>query len=327
MILDFNRKLPGPHQSVKGSGALQQVRVGYDFGESGGGGGNRPDEAGGGVTKRRTVLVLGGGGMKGLAHVGAWRALREAGIEVDEVVGTSIGALVGACIGGGLEHDRLQALARALQKSDIATLNRWALLLNGIRQPSVFRGDTFRSYLEGVLPAESFEELSLPVGMNAVDLATGRLEWFGAGGRMDVSLCDAVYASCALPVFYPPAEIGGSHYVDGGVLDALPARRAVERGADLVIAVDVGAGAEVDAADTVAKGMVAIHQRVMQISGYGRRRRLIEAWDGPELIYIRPDLETYPTFDFGSTEYFLAEGYRATRAALSGEAPARERAV
>jgi NTE family protein len=279
------------------------------------------------VAKERVILVLGGGGMKGLAHVGAWRALREAGIEVDEVIGTSIGALIGACIGGGLEHDRLQSLARALQKTDIVTLNRWALLLNGIRQQSVFRGDVFRTYLERVLPHDSFAALSVPVGMNAVDLQTGRMEWFGAGGRTDVPLCDAVYASCALPVFYPPAEIGGRYFVDGGVLDALPLQRAVERGANRIIAVDVGAGAESDAADTVAKGMVAIHQRVMQISGYGRRRRAVEDWTGPELTYVRPDLETYPTFDFASTEYFLAEGYGAMHAALSGEPAARERAV
>lgn len=279
------------------------------------------------MVKKRTVLVLGGGGMKGLAHVGAWRALREAGEEIDEIVGTSIGALIGVCIAGGVEHERLQGLARALQKTDIVMLNRWALLLNGIRQASVFRGDIFRGYLERVLPYRSFGELALPVGLNAVDLETGELEWFGAGGRTDVPLCDAVYASCALPVFYPPLELGGRFLVDGGVLDALPVQRAADRGAERIIAVDVGAGARVDAADTVAKGMVAIHQRVMQISGYGRRRRVLESWTGPELVYVRPKLEAYPTFDFGSTEYFLAEGYRAMRSALSGESPARERAV
>jgi NTE family protein len=279
------------------------------------------------VAKQRVILVLGGGGMKGLAHVGAWRALLEAGVEVDEIVGTSIGALVGACIAGGVEHERLQALGRALQKTDIVTLNRWALLFNGIRQTSVFRGDVFRAYLEAVLPARGFAELRIPLSMNAVDLGTGEPEWFGAGGRTDVGLCDAVYASCALPVFYPPAELDGRYFVDGGVLDALPVERARERGADRIIAIDVGAGGAQDAAETVSKGLIAIHQRVMQISGYGRTQAVLESWHGPELVYVRPELESYPTFDFGSTEYFLAEGYRATRAVLSGDPGARERAV
>ncbi|NIQ56015.1 MAG: hypothetical protein GWN71_22425, partial [Gammaproteobacteria bacterium] len=103
--------------------------------------------------------------------------------------------------------------------------NRWALLVNGIRQPSIFRDDPLREYIAEVLPVERFEELTLPVGMNAVDLETGDEVWFGAGGRTDILLADAVYASSALPVFYPPAEIEGRHYVDGGVTDSLPIGR------------------------------------------------------------------------------------------------------
>jgi NTE family protein len=108
---------------------------------------------GGWLVDERVILVLGGGGMKGLAHVGAWRALVEAGVEVSEVVGTSIGALVGACISGGMDADRLTLLARELKRTDVVTLNRWAILFNGIRQPSVFRDTTFRRHIESVLPA------------------------------------------------------------------------------------------------------------------------------------------------------------------------------
>jgi NTE family protein len=278
------------------------------------------------VSAERTVLVLGGGGMKGLSHVGAWRAVQEAGVEVTEVIGTSIGALVGACVCGGLEQERLGMLARALQKRDIVTLNRWALLFNGIRQPQVFRGDIFRRYLESVLPVADFASLQLPLSMNAVDLETGEEVWFGAGGRTDVSLADAVYASCALPVFYEPAEIDGHHYVDGGISDALPVARAAARGADRIIAVDVAAGRLPSADDIVSKGMVGIHQRVMQIMGYARKTAALAAWTGPELVYVRPELEGYDTWDFASTEYFLEEGYRATVEALTGDVPMRERA-
>jgi NTE family protein len=271
------------------------------------------------LAAKRVVLVLGGGGVKGLAHVGAWRAVLESGVPVVEVIGTSIGALVGACIAGGEEYERLLTMARGLQKTDIVTLNRWALLFNGIRQPSVFRGDVLEEYIRSVLPAGTFGELQMPLSINAVDLETGLEVGFGAGGRTDVSLADAVYASCALPVFYPPARLYGRHYVDGGVLNALPIVRAAERGADLIIAIDVGAGPVRDALDTVSKGIVAIHHRVTQILGYERKRQLVEQWDGPELVYVRPDLDSYSTFDFANTEFFLAEGYRATRAALQGD--------
>lgn len=263
--------------------------------------------------------------MKGLAHVGAWRAVLESGLRVSEIIGTSIGALVGACIAGGLEHERLLSLARGLLRTDIVVLNRWALLFNGIRQPSVFRDDTFRRYIESVLPATTFSELKIPLSMNAVDLETGRQEWFGAGGLMDVPLADAVYASCALPVFYPPAVIDGRYFVDGGVIDALPVGRAVERGAKRIIAIDVGAGQAGDGVGTVENGMVAIHQRVMQIMGYARKRAHLDAHGSASITYIRPHLDGYDTFDFTSTEYFLAEGYRAVSEALGGSPPdARE---
>jgi len=272
------------------------------------------------VATERVALVMGGGGMKGLAHVGVWRALREARVRVTEITGTSIGALVGACVAGGLDLETLTNAARTLQKADIVTLNRWAMMFNGIRQPGVFRGDVFQAYIDAVLPVPTFEELWLPLSINAVDLATGEQVWFGRGGREDVPLPLAVYASCALPVFYPPAEIEEHYYMDGGVLDPLPIAHALRLGADRVIAVDVGAGPLADAEDTVEKGIVAIHHRTMQIMANVRKQEMLARLETDERVtYIRPNLSGYSTFDFESTEYFLAEGYRATVEALGLE--------
>lgn len=279
---------------------------------------------------KRVVLVLGGGGVKGMAHIGAWRAIQESGLVVAEIVGTSIGGLVGACIGGGQGWEALAPRARALEKQDIVTVNRWALLFNGIRQPAVFRGDTFQKYIRETMPVATFDELRIPVSMNAVDLETGKMEWFGAGAREDVPLADAVYATCALPVFYPPAEIDGRAFVDGGVLDTLPITRAAERGADLIIAVDVGAGAVKDSQDTISKGMIAVQHRVFDIVTYSRKRATLDGWSSPRLVYVRPALDGVSTFDFTRTSYFLEEGYRAAREALAtaGLMPAfRESAV
>ena len=264
----------------------------------------------------RVFVVFGGGGVKGMAHAGAWRAIQEAGLPVRELIGTSIGGLVAACLAGGHGWPKLYELAAALKKPDIVTLNRWALLLNGIRQPSVFQGEALREYIESVLPVREFSELTIPVSMNAVDLESGRMDWFGAAGRMDVPLVDAIYATCALPLFYPPAELDGLYYVDGGVRDGLPIQLAADRGATLIIAIDVGAGEVRDSGDTVAKGLVAIHHRVTEIMGFARKHEQLETWAGPPLIYVRPRLDEYSTFDFGRTEFFLDEGYQATRAAL-----------
>jgi NTE family protein len=264
----------------------------------------------------KTILVLGGGGVKGMTHAGAWRAIQDAGIEVSEIIGTSIGALVGACIAGGQGWEELEASAVALKKPDIVLLNRWALLINGIRQPSVFQSEALEAYIAGVLPVAQFEDLNMPLSVNAVDLETGEMEWFGAGGRTDVDVAKAVYASCALPLFYPPAQIVDQYFIDGGVVDPLPIQRAAERGADLIIAVDAGAGKVRDSLDTLQKGLVAIHHRVMEIVGWERKQEMLANWKGPRLIYVRPHLDGYSTFDFAQTAYFLEEGYRATAEAL-----------
>jgi NTE family protein len=268
----------------------------------------------------KKVLVLGGGGIKGLAHIGAWKAIQEAGIRVDEIIGTSIGALVAVCLGAGQDWEELAPAALALRRADIVSMNGRALLINGIRQTSVFHDDPFRKYIDRVLPVKEFDDLKLPVSVNAVDLETGRTEWFGAQGRMDVSIADAVYASCALPLFYPPAEVDGRFYVDGGVGSSLPIECARERGATRVIAIDVSAGREKDSLDVLSKGMVAIHHRVYDIMAYAHRTAQLRAWDGVPLTYVRPKLEGVSTFDFKRTKFFLEEGYRATRVCLADEA-------
>lgn len=265
----------------------------------------------------RIVLVLGGGGVKGVSHVGAWKAILESGLEVAEIVGTSIGALIGASIAGGSSVERLEAQARALTKPDIVDVNRWAVLPNGIRQQAIFRGQALRAYIDRVLPVKEWSELAIPLGVNAVDLETGDLVWFGAGGRTDVPLVDAVHASTSLPVFYPPVQLDGMHLVDGGVIDALPVTRAADRRATRIIAIHASAGKTKDARDTVEKGLVAIHHRVVDIMSWARRSVVEDSWFGPPVTWVRPDVETYSTFDFDAVEYFLEEGYRATRDALA----------
>jgi NTE family protein len=273
---------------------------------------------------KRAWLVLGGGGLKGLAHIGVLRALDEADVTADGIVGTSIGALVGSLAGAGRSWEELRELARELKKEDIVRVNRRAVLFNGIRQTSVFRGDVLREYYEGILPENGWDDLDIPVLINAVDLATGRTEWFGPGARSDVSLLDAVYASSALPVFYPPALLGDRAFVDGGTEHPLGLERAAEAGATGVVGVDVGAG-EVGKTDKILRqGMLAIHQRIFSIMTYRRRRDLLAGWEGPPLLHVRPRLDGYETFDFENIEYFMEEGYRATREALEGNGGAVE---
>ena len=270
----------------------------------------------------RPWLVLGGGGIKGLAHVGVWRRLDEVGVGVAGIVGCSIGAVVGACIASGMDAAEMDRVARRLRRSDIIRLNRRAAWVTGIKAVSVFRGDALRAYVERIVPAREWSELRLPLLVNAVDLDTGRTEWFGDGARTDVPLLDAVYASAALPVLYPPLEHDGSFYVDGGLDQVVPVDRAVAAGATGVVAVDVVGTGSWSGAEVVREGMVAIHQRAMGIMIRNRRRTLESLWGATPTVHVEPNLEGYGTFDFGAVPYFLEEGYRA-----AGEGLTRKRDV
>ncbi len=271
----------------------------------------------GGALDPRTWVIMGGGAAKGVAHVGAWKAIQEAGIAVAGIIGTSAGAMVGAALAGGRTVDDMEEHSQRFRRRDLMRVNRRAVWVNGIRSPSLFRGDTLRRFIQDFLPTEDWRELTIPLLVNAVDLASGETVWFGHRSDQEVSLADAVYASAALPVLFPPAELGGRMLIDGGALDVLPLGRAAEMGATRIIAIDVGADRQVDAQAVVDGGLVAVHQRVFSIMAGQRRRESVRDWTGAPLTYVHPDFEDADGFDFDRREIFFEEGYRATREALA----------
>jgi NTE family protein len=266
----------------------------------------------------RPWLVLGGGGLKGLAHLGAWRVLHEAGFQPTGILGTSIGALVGAAVAGGRSFEELDTEARGLDRASVAPVSRRALWVNGIRAESLLRGLPLRETIARLLPPGGWEAYRQRFQVNAVEIGTGRMEWFGVGARTDVSPVDAVYASAALPVFFPPIHLPGGVYVDGGMGDALAILRAAELGATGIVAIDVGSGGVVRGEDVAAKGMIAVHERVFSLMVGRRRRETVTAWKGPPLLYLRPELDGYGALDFDHIPYFLDEGARAAQALVDG---------
>ena len=275
-----------------------------------------PEEGRG--TDSRTWVILGGGAAKGFAHVGAWKAIQEAEIPVAGIIGTSTGAMMGAALVGGRSIEEMEEHSRRLRRRDVMRSNRRAIWINGIRSASVFRGDTLRSFILDVLPTREWGELTIPLMVNAVDLASGEMVWFGHGSDQDVALVDAVYASAALPVFFPPADIGGRMLIDGGALDMLPLGKAADMGATRIIAIDVGAGPHADARAVMDGGLVAVHQRVFSIMAGRNRMESVRNWTGAPLTYVQPDFEDTDGFDFERRHFFIEEGYRATREALEG---------
>jgi NTE family protein len=269
------------------------------------------------LSRPRTILVLGGGGMKGIAHIGVWKALEESGIHPDAIIGTSIGSLIGACLAGGLGWRELAEIARQLRRQDIVSVNRRAMWLGGVREPAVFEGEHLLEYIRQTLPVDDFRKLKIPFRLNTVSLISGEEVWFGTDLRQEVPLAEAVYASCALPMYFAPARIDDDVLVDGGILDVFPVRRALEWGAERVIGVDVGSDFLPPAAGYFDQGMIAIHDRVLNLNLQEQRARCIDEVKDAPLLYIRPKIGHLHSFDFDRTQFFLEEGYRAAREAIS----------
>jgi NTE family protein len=257
-------------------------------------------------------LVLGGGALKGLAHVGVWRALQELEIPVAGIVGTSAGALVGAGLLLGRDVSEIEATARAVRKKDVVRLNFRAMWPFGIRQRSLLRGEATRSFISRFLGDCAWDDLILPLALNAVDIGSAETVWFGHGGDTSISLADAVYASSALPVLYPPLEIRGQVLVDGGLLETLPLQRARDLGAESILAVNAGAGPATDPQAVLRDGLVGLNQRMFVIMSGQRRSEIVNRDYGVPVRVIRPRLDGVEGFDFSRIDYFLEEGYRAT---------------
>src|SRR4029078_11646962 len=156
---------------------------------------------------RRIALVLGGGGMKGFAHIGVMKALEERGIVPTTYAGTSIGAMLAAARVGGMTPDELAARARAVRRRDSFRINHFGMLMDRMRSPSIYLEEPLRDLCRAVVPRGKFSDLPLPLLVNTVYLERGAPLIWGTPGLQDVYVQDAVYASCALPGYFPPGKI------------------------------------------------------------------------------------------------------------------------
>jgi NTE family protein len=264
---------------------------------------------------RKIALVLGGGGLKGFAHIGVIRALKELKIDPLVVAGTSIGALIAAAYGNDMPVREMEDRARNLKRRDLFRINRMGMLLERTKSPSIYLEDPLRNVVQGVVQQSSFQKLKRRVLVNTVDIQRGSQVVWGLHGLRDVSVIDAVYASCALPGFYPPGYVGGRLCVDGGVLDNLPVSIA-SRGMDVVIAVDTGSSDLEPENDIATAGFTSIYMRAATTMMHALQLVPFEQWTKPPMILIRPKVNHIGWFSFSETNEVLEAGYTAAMDAL-----------
>jgi len=265
---------------------------------------------------KRIALVLGGGGMKGFAHIGVLRALEKAGVRPARYAGTSIGALLAAAYVGGMSLDEMERRALALRRRDLFRINHVGMLVDRMRSRSIYLEEPLRALCSGAVPHVRFDELPVPLLVNTVDVASGTQIVWGLPGLRDVRVDDAVYASCALPGFFPPGHVDGRMCIDGGTIDNLPVSIAAQ-GTDAVIAVDVGSSDLSHNTDALARGFAATYMRAATVMMHALQLAPLREWHGPPMFLIRPRLGHVGWLSFSHTAEVIAEGYRAACEALT----------
>ena len=186
------------------------------------------------------AFVLGGGGGPLGAHeVGMLRALLERGIVPDLVLGTSVGAINGAAVAADPTLDGVERLAElwsSMGRGDVfgeTLLRRMTTLARS--RTHLHAADALRAMLTAVLPVERIEDLAVAFQCVAASIERAAEHWFTDG-----PIVEAVLASASVPGLLPPVEIGGEHFIDGGVVNSIPVSRAVALGAQRIYVLHVG---------------------------------------------------------------------------------------
>ena len=245
----------------------------------------------------RLGLALGGGAARGFAHVGVIAVLEEAGLRPQLVVGTSAGSLVAALYASGKSSAQLQQTALNMQE---VAITDWMLPLVG---RGMFRGEALARYVNDLVAGRLIENMPIPLGIVATDLGNGQAVLFQRGDTGT-----AVRASSAVPAVFVPVKINNRDYVDGGLVSPVPVSFARQMGADVVLAVDISAPPEGNAAD----GSLQILLQTFAIMGKTINQYELQGAD----VVVRPAQTGLTSADFSARQRAMDAGRAAMLAAL-----------
>lgn len=180
----------------------------------------------------RVILVLGGGGAKGLSHIGVLRVLREEGVPVDEVVGVSVGALIGAVYSAGLTDIDLESMANEIGWGKLNRVSQ-AVAMKMVLSDELVSTAGMERYLTAHIGEKTFADLRIPFSCIATDIRTGERVVLTEG-----PVAFAARASATIPGVFKPVPFRQRLLVDGGLVDNLPTDVVAARaGYDTVVAV------------------------------------------------------------------------------------------
>ena len=185
------------------------------------------------TTKKHKIgLALSGGGALGFAHIGAIQALEEHGVKPDFISGSSMGAIIGAIYCAGYSPAKIM---RIIQAEKLYKLDKLMSPNLNFKQKGLSSHATLRATLKELIPHDCFDSLEILFAVCVTNITSGTYEYYYSGK----GIVEYVVASASIPGVFDPVVIKNTTYVDGGVLNNLPAEILHQKGCDYIIGVDV----------------------------------------------------------------------------------------
>ena len=291
---------------------------------------------------KKIGLALGSGAARGLSQIGLLLWLKENGIKVSCISGTSIGSIIGAAISYGYTPEYLRDLALGIKWTDILRYLRPSL-----KGRSFLEWRKIDEFMREMFGDRTIEGLKMPYACVATDIDTGNEYVFRTG-----LITEALRASACIPAIFPAVEMEGIHLVDGALVNPVPINVAFELGAEAVVGINVNLSiftermtfgdvpaSRMDKVDNKIKKLIEknplVQRGLIDTRGLGekynklRRKRNImdvvtdtaaitaskilslELLDtaGP-LYLLKPEVGGYQDFDFDMAEDIINHGYR-----------------
>jgi NTE family protein len=259
------------------------------------------------VARPKLALVLGAGSARGFAHIGVIKALDAAGIRPDLIVGASAGSVVGVFYAAGYSGAQMEDVAMRVRDVDVIDTASNA-------KRGLIAGEALQKLVNNFVKDKPIEALKTPFIATATNLKTGEPVQLKSGDAGQ-----AVRASSSMPGVFLPMNLNGMELVDGAVSSPLPVSVARQLGADIVVAVDVGAAPQ----NAHASGIYEIVMQSFEIMGLSLSKLEGQKAD----VLIKPNVGQYSGSDFNNRAQLIAAGFAAGQHAVAQIKQAKSGAV
>jgi len=237
-------------------------------------------------------LALSGGGARGIAHIGVIKALEEMNVRPAVLSGTSAGSIVGVLYASGMKPDEIFDVVSHLSIfKSVKIAWAWSGLL---------KMEGLQALLTKYIPDNTFESLKIPLTVAATEIRLGEIRYFSSG-----ELAPAIISSCSIPGVFDPVHFNGRLYVDGGLLDNLPARPLRDK-CDFLI----GSHCNHLTAEYNEHSLKSVIERSMLITISSNTTASRATCD---LVIEPPHMSRYSVFEMGRAQEIYDSAYKYTK--------------